>query len=153
MSQIWTEIYAVAPGKYLGAIARSIMGRLWWLLLIPIIFFIAGFINWRWAAVGLIILMLMYPMTLTTALLSHALRPEVIRRSASRRASFEDDVITIYREEKISDETSVVFTAVESLKIIDLIPAGNLTKIVVGPKIFDFILIPTPLLPVKLMKL
>ena len=133
--------YTVAPGKYLGAIARNMLGNFWWIFLIPCAFFIAGFADWRWAVVGLIILMLIFPAIITIALLNHSLRPEVVRRSAANAVSFEGNNVTLY---KISDDT---IKLIETAKFMEIMVSGRLTKLIIGPHIYDFILIPTDLLP------
>lgn len=139
---ILSKPYKVAPGKYLGAIAIAWIGRLWWLLLIPIGLFIAGAFDWRWAAVGLIVLMLLYPMALTTVLISYALSPEVIRRAACRRAELSDTHITLFNAVE-NEDGSITYRSVEFLQIVEILYRGRMTKIVVGKQLTDFILIPT----------
>lgn len=141
-----TDTYKVAPGKYLGAIAVSWLGRWWVILLIPLVFFIAGFADWRWAAVGLILLMLVYPVALTTALLSCALSPVVIRRAASSRLTVTNGVVTLYKAVEMEDGT-VSFSVVEETHFVDMIYGKKMTKIITGTSDIDFILIPTHCIP------
>ena len=121
------------------------LSKAWWLLLIPMGFFITGFFDWRWAVVGLVLLMLVYPFAVTMALLSHALRPEVIRRVASQRASFDGNTITIYKAiEECGDESETIeYEPIETATVDQSLPMGKLTKVVVGRRPYDFILIPS----------
>lgn len=162
MATIHISTYAVATGKYLVAIANYVLGRLWWLFIVPFACFVTGIFDWRWAVVGLIILMLVYPAALTTALLTDALRPEIVRRAASRRAEFTDDgLITIFKESKINDNPDeITFEAVETAQIEQIIPGRSLAKIIIRecnkkedshPRPYDFILIPTSEIPSSLI--
>lgn len=147
MAALFTSTYAVAPGKYLGAIAYDMLGKLWWLLLIPLIFFIAGVADWRWAVIGLMMLFLVYPALMTIALLSHGMRIEVIRRSSSRLASVDGNKITLYREIITGDIKD--YQPVETSEIVETYSRKDLTKIIIrsegvdSPGFYDFVLIPT----------
>lgn len=143
----FTKPYKVAPGKYLGAIALKWLGRLWWLLLIPLSLFIAGLFDWRFAAIGLIVLMIAYPFALATALMGDAMRPEVIRRASSRRAHISSESITIFKE--FAHDEQVDYILLDKYAITDIIYGRKFTQFIVGPKYYDFILIPTPCLTQK----
>ena len=141
-----TDYYKVASGKYLGAIAKCELGRRWWFFLFPLALFIVGFYDWRWAVVGLMLLFLVYPFGLTIALLNNALRPEVIGRASSNFAKFDEENITIFKkkaeETDNSDDKNVELDKIETKKIVEIVNVGKFTKIIVGSKFYDFILIP-----------
>lgn len=144
--QVKVIYYKVAPSAYLGAISRSMLGRMWWLLIPAAGALAAGLFDWRYAAVGLILLFLVFPITVTTALMNHAMRPEVIRRAAGRKAVIDGDRATIYHERAKGDE--IEYIEVESMQIIDTEPGKTYTKLVVKSptprqRIFDFLLVPT----------
>lgn len=143
-----TGQYKVASGAYLGAIARLMLGRLWWLGIVPCCLFIAGAYDWRYAVIGLIFLFLIYPFAMTLALLSHGLRPEVVRRASATRAEISGDKITLYKtiEPTDGDDTPREMQ-IEQLKITDTIPAGRYTRLIVGPHLYDFILVPGDTVP------
>ena len=162
--------FKVTPGAYLGVITTSMLGRLWWIMIFPCAFFIAGAHNWRFAVIGLIVLMLIYPLAMTTALLTHAMRPEIIRRASATHAVITPTTITLYKSltpqpdenippsdflddspyptrtpgESASTEAIVAEEElIETLEIHDIVYGRRHTRYIVGPAIHDFILIPT----------
>ena len=137
----------MTSGQYLGVIAFAWLGRLWWIFLVPFGFFIAGLFDWRFGVIGLIILMLVYPFMLTTALMSSGMRPETVRRAMSRRAMFADGSITLYKEVKSPEDDTIAYQPIETLPIKALEPRGKLTKIIVGSRLDDFVLLPTETVP------
>lgn len=128
----------MTPGAYLGVIASNMLGRLWWLFAIPAVCFVIGLADWRWAAVGLIVLFLIYPIIVTTALMTDGMRPEVIRRASATSAEINGDRINIYRGEQ--------HELIESAQIVDIISGKTYTRYIIGKRSYDFILIPNSVL-------
>ena len=142
----YSKPYKVAPGKYLGAIARRVLSRLWWLLIVPVGLSVAGLFDSRFYFLALIVLMLIYPAVLTISLLSEALRPEVVRRAASRRISIERGLITIYHlKSNDNDDDDLIFVPVETIEPKDYEDHGQITQINFSHKIYDFLLVPSDL--------
>ena len=146
------DSYIVSPTAYIGHIACNFAGRFWWLLLVPLGFFVAGASDWRWAVVGLIVLLLLFPMAITTALMAEAMRPEVARRAASRRASIDGRTITLYKEVS-DDDGQISYEQVETAEISSAELTGRFFAIILNTARHtgrDFVLIPADAIPAQL---
>lgn len=144
----------MAPGKYLGAIAYNMLGRLWWLLLVPVAFFIAGVYDWRYAVIGLMLLFLLYPFILTITLMTDGMRPEVVRRAASRMAAFDGDEVELFKsvETEEDEDAEPRFIHLETLRVREFYPSRKLTRLVVGRHPYDIVLIPTESIDEKIFE-
>lgn len=160
--QYLTEPYKVEPSRYLSTIAARIAGRLWWVGLLPVALIVYGLAaDVRFAFVGLIVLLLIFPVAVTTALLSHALSPELAGRASSTLAAIDGDSLTLYRrldlreaapESPSVDPSAVPFSSagdtpcrlveIERLPVVDIHEGTRYCLVVTGRGIADFVLIP-----------
>lgn len=86
-----TTTFSVAAARYLPHVAARLFWRYWWVLTVPAALICYGLtVDWRWAVVGLILLMIVYPMVNTLAVIRYAASDKVLRRSATAQARFDD---------------------------------------------------------------
>lgn len=84
-----TETFSIAASRYLPHVAARLFWRYWWVLTLPAALICYGLAaDWRWAVVGLILLMIVYPMVNTLAVLRYATSDKVLRRSATAQVRF-----------------------------------------------------------------
>ena len=71
----------VAVGAYVGAIARRVLWRYAWWLVVPAAVACFGLYDWRYAVIALMLLLLVFPMVVTIAVFNHGMHPAVVRRT------------------------------------------------------------------------
>lgn len=71
----------VAVGAYIGAIARRVLWRYAWWLILPVAVAFGGLYDWRCAVIALMLLLLVFPMVVTIAVFNHGMHPAVVRRT------------------------------------------------------------------------
>ena len=71
----------VAVGAYVGAIARRVLWRYVWWLVVPAAVACFGLYDWRYAVIALMLLLLVFPMVVTIAVFNHGMHPAVVRRT------------------------------------------------------------------------
>ncbi len=71
----------VAVGAYVGAIARRVLWRYAWWLVVPMAVACFGLYDWRYAVIALMLLLLVFPMVVTIAVFNHGMHPAVVRRT------------------------------------------------------------------------
>lgn len=86
-----TTTFSIAAARYLPHVAARLFWRYWWVLTVPAALICYGLAaDWRWAVVGLILLMIVYPMVNTLAVLRYAASDKILRRSATAQVRFDD---------------------------------------------------------------
>ncbi len=87
-----TAQFSVAARGYLPHVAARLFWNLWWTLLPPAVAIAYGLIaDWRWIIVGLILLLIIYPMVMTLAVIRYAASGRILRRSATTAVTFGPD--------------------------------------------------------------
>ena len=71
----------VAVGAYIAAIARRVLWRYAWWLILPAVVALGGIYEWRLAVIALMLLLLVFPMVITIAVFNHGMHPTVVRRT------------------------------------------------------------------------
>ena len=71
----------VAVGAYIAAIARRVLWRYAWWLILPAVVALGGIYEWRLAVIALMLLLLVFPMVITIAVFNHGMHPAVVRRT------------------------------------------------------------------------
>lgn len=88
--------FAIAPSAYLPHVASRLAWKLWWLALLPAAAVVYGLAaDWRWILVGLILLMVVYPMVMSVAVVRYAASERILRRAATASVAEADDMLIL----------------------------------------------------------
>lgn len=124
-----------SPSAYLPHIAARLIGRLWWLS-IPacglILYGLAA--DPRWCVVGLILLLIAYPMVMGLAIIKYAASPKILRRAAAARAEVTATEIRLYDADGTCVET-IAYTYAPTRR-------GTRLLYLTGPAPDDLLLLP-----------
>lgn len=100
---------------YFSAILRRKLWSLWWLALVALAVVAAGFAtDLRVAIVGFMLLLIVYPLSMTLTVLSEAMRPETVRLTGVTAAVIADGCLRLY-DDKEAEITSVSLDALCSV--------------------------------------
>lgn len=82
---------------YFSYIARAKLWGLWWVALIALAVIAVGFaVDLRVAIVGFMLLLIVYPLSMTMAVLSSAMRPEVVKAASVSSAVLLSGCLRLY---------------------------------------------------------
>ncbi len=82
---------------YFSYIARAKLWGLWWVALIALAVIAVGFaVDLRVAIVGFMLLLIVYPLSMTMAVLSSAMRPEVVKAASVSSAMLLNGRLCLY---------------------------------------------------------
>lgn len=82
---------------YFSYIARAKLWSLWWVALIALAVIAVGFaVDLRVAIVGFMLLLIVYPLSMTMAVLSSAMRPEVVKSASVASAMLLGGCLRLY---------------------------------------------------------
>lgn len=135
----------LTPSAYINRILRAWIVRLWWTILVPFAFIAYGLAtDWRISVVGFMLLLIVYPMAATFAILSCATRPDVARRTRANRVLIDNslDKIELIQEIFDDDGAPVSTEILETACIMSVETSARTITVRVGQAIPDFILLP-----------
>lgn len=82
---------------YFSYIARAKLWGLWWVALVALAVIAVGFaVDLRVAIVGFMLLLIVYPLSMTMAVLSSAMRPEVVKAASVSSAMLLNGRLCLY---------------------------------------------------------
>ena len=82
---------------YFSSIAHRKLWSLWWVALVALVVIAVGFaVDLRVAIVGFMLLLIVYPLAMTLAVFSSALRPEVVRMAGVESARVADGALLLF---------------------------------------------------------
>ena len=91
-----TEEFAIAPSATAASLASQWRRERWFLFAIPVVASaVAGFFDWRWLIVALIMVFIIWPMALFFVWISVALSPEAVRSSIPHTVGVDDEWMVI----------------------------------------------------------
>lgn len=132
---------AVTGADYLSRIARRTALRLWWLVIPGLFLVIAGLLwDLRVSIVGFMLLLVVFPMVITTAVLGSATRPAVVARTRVERVSLDDTGLALI------DDTGAEIFFIEYTRLRSLHTNPRFVEIVFGTSPSDILLLPHSLL-------
>lgn len=135
----------ITASQYIQRIIRAWAARIWWVALVPLAVIAWGLAaDWRIAVIGFMLLLIVYPMAATFAVLSCATRPDVARRTRASRAVFDDslDRVELILDTLDDDGAVIASDVLESAVILGVQADGDTITLRIGPAIPDFILLP-----------
>lgn len=132
--------FTPCPTAYLNHIASRIAGRLWWLILFPAALIAGGLVaDWRWAVVGLMLLLIVYPMVMTLAVLRYAANRQLAGRSSASAVSLDPPAcVTLYRRPDPESEPQPI----EKITVTNVEYTSRFIVMTTGASLSDVILIP-----------
>lgn len=87
----------VPASAYMNIIARRVALRLWWLVAAALVAVAAGAVHdWRFAIVGLMLLLIVFPMALCFVVLAYSAKPAVVALMSLERVDIDDDTLEVY---------------------------------------------------------
>lgn len=97
-SENMQEAATVAASAYMTAIARRVAQRLWWIVALALAAVGAGFAaaDLRWAIVGFMLLLIVFPGAMSIAVLAYAARPAVVALTRLDSVSVTESVIEAF---------------------------------------------------------
>jgi len=129
----------MSPSAYLGVIARSTIARLWWLAIAPAALIAYGAAaDRRWIVVGLMLIFIVYPLSMSLTILRYATLPKLALRASATMADIEGDIITLYKRGDDSNPPS----AIDKTTVTAATVSKGIIYLLTGPKAEDIILIP-----------
>ncbi len=132
---------AVTGADYLSRIARRTAWRLWWLLLPGVLLVAAGLLfDLRLSIVGFMLLLVVFPMVITTAVLGSATRPAVVARTRVNSVLLGAASVTLL------DEESAALVTVPYERFLSVRRSPRFVEIVFGASPSDILLLPVDLL-------
>ena len=139
----------VAVGAYIAAIARRVLWRYAWWLILPAVVALGGIYEWRLAVIALMLLLLVFPMVITIAVFNHGMHPTVVRRT---RAETVDLTTTASAADANTDLTvrdadGAVILSIGRNQIRRVLNANGRTTITFGPNPADILILQSSALP------
>lgn len=139
----------VAVGAYIAAIARRVLWRYAWWLILPAVVALGGIYEWRLAVIALMLLLLVFPMVITIAVFNHGMHPTVVRRT---RAETVDLTTTASAADANTDLTvrdadGAVILSIGRNQIRRVLTANGRTTITFGPNPADILILQSSALP------
>ncbi|MDE6288106.1 MAG: hypothetical protein K2M00_04905 [Muribaculaceae bacterium] len=132
---------AVTGADYLSRIARRTAWHLWWLVIPGIILVIVGmFCDLRISIMGFMLLLVIFPMVITTAVLGAATKPAVVARTRVHRVMLGDNNIALL------DEENACIVSIDYSRLRTVRRTGLFIEIVFGKSPSDIIILPPELL-------
>lgn len=144
----------VAVGAYVGAIARRVLWRYAWWLVVPAAVACFGLYDWRYAVIALMLLLLVFPMVVTIAVFNHGMHPAVVRRTraetveltapedgASSPSAIDAAVLTV------RDADGAIILAIRRDQIRSVHTDRGRTTIAFGPNPADILILQSTALP------
>ncbi len=91
-----SQPFAISSRHYINRLALSWLANHWWLLAVPIVAVsVWALFDVRAVYVGLVVIFLLYPMSLTLVWFDYALSPQSIRAITSKQVTVTADGLTI----------------------------------------------------------
>ena len=148
----------VAVGAYIAAIARRVLWRYAWWLILPAVVALGGIYEWRLAVIALMLLLLVFPMVLTIAVFNHGMHPAVVRRTraetveltaASPAEALPQDSgwLPEGAELTVRDADGAVILTIRRDQIRSITAANARTTITFGPNPADILILQSSALP------
>lgn len=131
----------VAVGAYIGAIARRVLWRYAWWLVLPVAVAFAGLYDWRCAVIALMLLLLVFPMVITIAVFNHGMHPAVVRRTRAETVELTAAELTV------RDADGAVILTIRPDQIRSITAANGRTTITFGPNPADILILQSSALP------
>lgn len=136
-----TAVPAVTGADYLSRIARRTAWRLWWLVIPGIILVLTGFLyDLRISIVGFMLLLVVFPMVITTAVLGSATRPTVVARTRVDQVILDETGLALL-DDKGNDIIFIKYSLLRSVR-----SGPRFVEIVFGKSPSDIIILPHSLL-------
>lgn len=152
-----TDIFTVPAKAYATAYARQHAGAWVAALAVPVLAaVVAGFYDMRWWIVGLMALMIVYPMVLTMAWLTLTGRPSMAMRLRPQQWTFGNGGsldVDFFRFDVVADEAagrSPVGEVTSAISAVKPCGAYYAVRLVAGAP-FDILLIPSRMMPTELL--
>lgn len=130
---------AVGSGAYINVVARRFIGRYLWVGALPLPLIAWGLhADVRFALLGLILLLIVYPMIAVLAILRYSVNPRLAARSLCNHFKIQGRDVECYSVVDDGDMARLV----ERAHVVDLSLQGNRYVLSIGRGIPDFILLP-----------
>ena len=148
MSEADSDIFTIPAKVYASAYARHRAGMWVAVLAIPLIAaVVAGFHDIRWWLVGLMALMIVYPMVLTMAWFALLGRADMASRLRPQRCTFTDDGCIAVDFLHFNPEDGHEPVDSEHARIVSADNHGRYTELRLADSRFDILLIPAQKVP------
>ena len=131
----------VAVGAYIAAIARRVLWRYAWWLILPAVVALGGIYEWRLAVIALMILLLVFPMVITIAVFNHGMHPTVVHRTRAEAVDLTANDLTV------RDADGAVILSIGRNQIRRVLTANGRTTITFGPNPADILILQSSALP------
>lgn len=133
---------AVASSAYVAAVARKVVLRSWWPLMVVVPLTVWGVAcDLRFALLGLILLLIVYPMVAVFAIMTHCATPEFALRAASSRFSVDNGLLVGYAA-TVADDGSMDEHVTFRSAIRSVARRNGASVVSVGTGIADFLIVP-----------
>lgn len=133
---------AVASSAYVATVARRFIARMWWTAL-PFV----GLFAWglthdiRFALLGLMALLIVFPMLGAFAIMRHCASPRIAARSASTSFTVADGHIVCFAD-SVGNGGSAIRRELDSADIKNVARRGSTSVVATGRGIADFAIVP-----------
>lgn len=133
----------VTSSAYLAAIAHRILWRAWWFPTLALAVIAAGLmLDIRMAIIGLMLLLIIYPMVMSFVIIRYAALPELARRTLANACSLEGKSLSLIRETTDDETGQTTSQQLGTFEVSGLEHSGSRIIFKTGPAVSDIVIFP-----------
>lgn len=133
----------VTSSAYLAAIARRILWRAWWFPAIALAVIATGLmVDIRMAIIGLMLLLIIYPMVMSFVIIRYAALPQLALRTLANVYSLKGKSLTLFQVTTDDETGQTTSQELGTFEVSGMEQSGTRIIFKTGPTVSDIVIVP-----------